>query len=88
MLENFKEYLINDARNKLGKKLKESTINDYLYRVVRICREEDISLELLANNIDSYVELYGPYGKKSYFGKGSHRSYISSLKHFQKYIHK
>ena len=86
MREKFKNYLINDEINKSGKKLKDSTINDYLYRVERICREENITLEVLAKNIDSYVEIYGPVGNKSKFGKGSHNSYISSLKHFQIFL--
>ena len=87
MLENFKNYLIDEGYREYTKHSgKPSTVYDYVKRVEKICERENISIHKLSENISFYVEEYGPTGNESEFGKKSHNAFISALKQFQNFL--
>ncbi len=86
MLENFKEYLIQQGYSEFTPSGNPSTVYDYVKRVSKICERENVDIRMLAENISFYVEKYGPTGNESEFGKKSHNAYISALKKFDEFI--
>ena len=86
MLNKFENYLIKQGYSVSTPSGKPSTVYDYIKRIETICERENISINTLSNNIDNYVEKYGPLGNEAEFGKKSHNSYISALKKFKDYL--
>ncbi|QXP69314.1 hypothetical protein H0I29_11820 [Polaribacter sp. R2A056_3_33] len=82
MLENFKTYLINKGYSEFTPSGNPSTAYDYSKRVNKICLREAISVEYLAENIEFYIEKYGPTGNDSDFGKRSNNAFINALRRF------
>lgn len=58
---------------------------DYAYRVGRICREQSIGWDDMLIQIGDVLKLYSAGGDKFGFGKGSHESYLNSLRYFKRY---
>jgi hypothetical protein len=88
MLENFKDYLIEQGYSELTPSGNPSTVYDYAKRVEKICDRENITIKRLAENISFYVDKYGPAGNESEFGKRSHNAFISALGRFEGFIRK
>ena len=44
---------------------------------------DSITVNVLSKEIDYYVDLYGPKGLESEFGKKSHGAFIAALKKFK-----
>lgn len=86
MLENFKDYLVSLGYSEFTPSGNPSTAYDYMKRVDRICERENISVNKLADNIQYYVDLYGPTGKESEFGMKSHNAYINALRRFEEFV--
>ena len=86
MLDNFKSYLIDQGYSLFTLTGKPSTVFDYIKRIQKICFREDITADILSDDIDYYVELYGPKGEESEFGKKSHGAYIAALKKFKEFL--
>ncbi len=86
MLQDFENYLVKQGYSVSTPSGKPSTVYDYIKRVETICEREDISINSLSNNIDDFVEKYGPSGNESEFGKKSHNAYISALKKFKDFL--
>ena len=78
-LISFKLYLKN------VEKIADSTADGYVKRILAICREEDLALEALAENVK---EIYYEYseGAKRELGMRSHNSYRAALKHFCRFV--
>ena len=75
----FKTYLLTEA------KLSELTANDYVRRLITICKENNIDYSHLEENIDTITYDYTK-GSKIDLGKRSHNSYRSALLQFQKFV--
>ena len=86
ILENYRDYLVEDGYSDLTPQGNPSTATDYSKRVKRIIERENISITQLSNNIDFYIEDYGPKGNNSEYGKKSNNAYISALKQFKKFL--
>lgn len=86
MLEDFKKYLIDMGYSEFTPSGNPSTAYDYMKRVNKICSREAITLAHLAENIDLYVEKYGPTGNDSDFGKRSNNAFINALRRFGEFL--
>ncbi|MGI6677871.1 MAG: hypothetical protein ACOX2Q_01990 [Dehalobacterium sp.] len=86
MLENFKNYLIDQGYSEYTPSGNPSTVYDYMKRVEKICDRENITVRSLAKNISFYVDKYGPTGNEAEFGKRSHNAFISALKKFEDFV--
>lgn len=82
MLEDFKYFLIEQGNSEYTPSGNPSTAYDYMKRVQRICERENITVKGLAENIDFFIDKYGPTGNESEFGRKSHNSYINALRRF------
>lgn len=82
MLENFKSFLIQQGYSEFTPSGNPSTVYDYMKRVRRICERENITVKGMAENIDFFIDKYGPTGNQSEFGKKSHNAYINALRRF------
>ena len=70
---------------KTVEKVVDSTADGYVKRILAICREENLSLDTLAENIkDVYFEYSA--GAKRELGMRSHNSYRAALKHFCRFV--
>ena len=86
MLEGFKNYLIQEGYSEFTPSGKPSTVYDYMKRVEKICAKEKITTGKLVENINFYLDKYGPNGNESEFGKRSHNAFISALRKFESYL--
>jgi hypothetical protein len=86
MLENFKNYLIQQGYSKFTPLGNSSTNYDYMKRVEKICNKENITIEGLAENISFYVDKYGPTGNESEFRNRNHNAFISALRKFENFV--
>jgi hypothetical protein len=86
MLENFKIYLIEQGYSEFTPTGKPSTAYDYTKRVNKICLREAISVKYLAENIEIYIDKYGPTGNDSAFGKRSNNAFINALRRFGEFV--
>ena len=86
MREKFRKYLIQKGYKENTPSGKPSTVYDYIKRIDSVCKEENSSWELLANNISSIVILYDTNGLKESLGNKSHRSVRNALKQFQLFL--
>jgi len=86
MLDNFKSYLIDNGYSLFTLNGNPSTVFDYIKRIEKICFREEITVDELSKEIDHYVNLYGPNGEESEFGKKSHGAFIAALKKFKEFL--
>ncbi len=82
MLENFKNYLIQEGYSEFTPSGNPSTAYDYMKRIKKICQRENITVKGMTENIDFYIDKYGPTGNESEFGKRSHNAFINALRRF------
>lgn len=64
----------------------KSTAYDYVYRVKKICKDENITLSTLIKDIEKYVKDYDTGGIKEEEGKKSNSAVINALKRFKEYL--
>ena len=86
MLENFKNFLIEQGYSEFTPSGKPSTIYDYLKRVEKICNRESITVIALSENISFYIDKYGPSGNEAEFGMRSHNAFICALRKFEEFV--
>ena len=86
ILENYRDYLVEEGYSDLTPKGKPSTATDYSKRVKRIVERENISITQLSNNIDFYIEDYGRTGNNSEYGKLSRSTPINALRRFKEFL--
>ena len=86
MIENFKRYLIEQGYSEFTPSGNPSTVYDYVQRIKKICDRENITVKILAENINFYVDKYGPVGSESEFGKRSHSAFINALRRFENFL--
>lgn len=89
MLDEFEKYLEDKGYSKLTPSGLPSTTVDYAQRrIPQICKRENVTVDVLAQNIDKYVKKYDITGTESAYGNKSKRAYINSLKRFQEFLAK
>ena len=86
MLENFKDFLIEQGYSEFTPSGKPSTVYDYVKRVEKICDRENITVIGMAENIAFYVERYGATGNEAEFGMKSHNAFICALRKFEEFM--
>lgn len=79
MLKEFENWLLNNN-------YKPNTATDYMGRIERLCRTEELTLSHLVENIASILPEYETTGTKSNYGKRSHTSVRQALRHFNKFL--
>jgi hypothetical protein len=77
--EHLPEYSLSGSR---------STAIDYAYRIGRVARNENMTLEDLAVNVSVILPKYEHAGEQQTFGKSSHESVLNALRYFKKYTRK
>lgn len=85
MKEKFRVYLILQGYKTVTPSGKPSTVSDYLSRVEKVCKIENMTYETLARNIGRIVSEYDIGGPKEFLGKTSHNSVINALRRFQEF---
>lgn len=63
-----------------------STVYDYAKRINKVCKWENISLMVLADNIASIITLYDIGGAKEEYGLKSNSAVINALRRFQEFL--
>ena len=79
MLKNFENWLLENKYSAL-------TAADYMGRIERLCRKEEITLAHLVENISSILPEYETTGEKSSYGKRSHTSVRQALRRFKMFL--
>ncbi|MCX4348993.1 MAG: hypothetical protein OSJ76_04315 [Alphaproteobacteria bacterium] len=79
MLKNFENWLLENKYSAL-------TAADYMGRIERLCRKEEITLAHLVENISSILPQYETTGEKSSYGKRSHTSVRQALRKFKMFL--
>lgn len=79
LLQDFKNWLIQNN-------YKINTAKDYEGRIERLCKKENISLDMLVENIANVLPQYELSGAKSEYGRMSHESVKQALRHFNKFL--
>lgn len=67
MLKKFENWLLQNN-------YKPNTAKDYQYRIKRVCKKENISLDVLVENINNLLPEYEISGMKAEYGRMSHES--------------
>lgn len=86
MKKQFEQYLINKEYATTTKSGRPSTVYDYLKRIDKVCKRENITWENLFENINDIITLYNIGGSKENLGKKSHNSVINALKRFSEFV--
>lgn len=79
MLKEFENWLLNNN-------YKPNTAADYMGRIERLCRTEELTLSHLVDNIASILPQYETAGVKSSYGKRSHTSVRQALRRFKMFL--
>ena len=79
MLKEFENWLLNNN-------YKPNTAADYMGRIERLCRKEELTLSHLVENIASILPEYEVIGTKSSYGKRSHTSVRQALRRFKMFL--
>lgn len=79
MLKKFENWLLQNN-------YKPNTAKDYQYRIKRVCKKENISLDVLVENINNLLPEYETTGTKSEYGRMSHESVKQALRRFNKFL--
>lgn len=84
--EKFKYYLVEKGYSLKTPSGKPSTVYDYIKRINRVCKWENINLDELAKNIHNVISMYDIGGEKEDFGHKSHNAVICALKRFSEFL--
>ncbi len=84
--EKFYSYLREKGYKEYTPSGNKSTLYDYLGRIERICKDEEITWNELSKQINKFVQDYDTNGVKSELGEKSHRAVINALKRYQEFI--
>lgn len=79
MLKNFENWLLENKYSAL-------TAADYVGRIERLCRKEELTFAYLVENISSILPQYETTGEKSSYGKRSHTSVRQALRRFKMFL--
>ena len=82
----FESWLIDQGHPVQTPSGNKSTVPDYIRRVTKVAENEGISIDELANRIDTILPQYLPGGSKEEEGKTSHSAVSSALKKFKSFI--
>ena len=86
MRKNFASYLVSCGYTELTPSGNPSTVYDYCRRIETVAREEGMSWEELAENMDEVLPQYDDGGCRQQLGRKSHRAVINALKRFSEFV--
>ena len=86
MKKNYEKWLLENGYSEKSGRLLPSTIYAYVRAIEHACRYENLSIEELAENINTIAPTYQPGQKNSVKGRGLSRAVRCSLVQFQKFI--
>lgn len=84
--ENFFVYLKERGYKEFTPSGKPSTIYDYVNRIDRVCKSEELTWTELSLQINKIVMDYDIGGCKEEIGKKSHSAVINALKRYREFI--
>lgn len=82
MKNKFEDYLIKQGYSVTTPSGNPSTVYDYIKRIDRICLNENMTWNELAEKISIVVTQYDVGGSKEELGRKSHNAVINALKRF------
>ncbi len=88
MKNQYKKYLINQGYSITTPSGNPSTVYDYVKRIEKVCKWEDMTWAELADNIGMIVNQYDIGGSKEDLGRKSHKAFINALKRFKEFTEK
>lgn len=86
MLNEFLKYMIDKGYKELTPSGNKSTAYDYTKKVEKICKDENITISTLVNDINKYIKEYDIGGIKEEEGKKSNSAVINALKRFKEFF--
>ena len=86
MKKNYEKFLLEKGYSEKSGRLLPSTIYAYIRGIEHACKYENLSIEQLAENINTIAPTYQPSQKNSVKGRGLSRAVRCSLVQFQKFI--
>ncbi len=86
MEKRFKQFLISRGYKEITPSGRPSTVYDYGKRISRICKDEHLSWQGLAENIETILPQYDFGGCKEALGRKSHNAVINALRRFAEFI--
>lgn len=86
MKKQFEDYLIKQGYAVETPSGKPSTVSDYINRVDKICKIENITWHELSMDISAIILQYDSGGCKESIGKQSHHAVINALKRFSEFL--
>lgn len=86
MKDQFEDYLINQGYSVKTPSGNPSTVYDYIKRIDKICKSENLTWSELANTIHTVVIQYDIGGSKEDLGRQSHNAVINALKRFEDFV--
>ncbi|MDO5135464.1 MAG: hypothetical protein Q4D55_05375 [Eubacteriales bacterium] len=85
MEEQFREFLKKEGYSEYTPSGHKSTVYDYLMRVKRIMKWEDMTWEALGRNISKIMMRYDVGGEKEDIGRKSHNAYINAIRAYERF---
>ena len=86
MKKQYEKFLLEHGFSERSGRLLPSTIYAYIRGIEHACKYENLSIEQLAENINTIAPTYQPGQKNSVKGRGLSRAVRCSLVQFQKFI--
>jgi len=86
MKNQFEEYLIKQGYSVTTPSGNPSTVYDYIKRIDRICLNENMTWNELANQVSMVITQYDIGGSKEELGRKSHNAVINALKRFGDFV--
>lgn len=86
MKKEFKNWLIDNGFSLYTPSYQPSTVYDYLRGLKCVCKTENMTVDMVAANINSLVMKYQPGGECSGIDKSIRRSCRCGLVQFSKFI--
>lgn len=84
--KQFEDYLIEKGYKVETPSGQPSTVYDYIKRINKVCKWENMTWDTLAQNINSIVTKYDIGGSKEDKGAISHNSVINALKRYSEFL--
>lgn len=88
MLEEFYQYLVSQGLSEYTKSGRKSTVYSYCNRIELVCKNENMSISELAENICSIVPKYDYGGECEDIGMRSNKTCVNALKAFEEFVNK
>ena len=85
MKKGYRNYLIVNGFKLVSDSGINSTVDDYVNRIERICNRENMDWQTLANNIEEVLAEYETVEEKIAYAKTSNEAPLNALRHFNRF---